>query len=395
MTAFAAPETNVSPASHHSSPGRVRLPEVDGLRGVAIWLVLLGHFFVAYYGKDLRAASPIVFNVCSRFMWGVDLFFVISGFLIGGILLDHRHSTAMLKTFYIRRALRIWPLYFFLVLLLAGPTYAMGFPAQARYVPFWSYLLFVQNIPMSLGWWALFAYAPLWSIAIEEQFYVAAPLLVRNASIRRIKRILLVTVSCAVAARLMAFSGTWPFNDGFTLCRLDPIAIGFLGALIIRKEIVPFQRLINARSLSRLVVLMLPGFLAIAAYPNLPFYLGALTPAYVALFFLVILLLAIQDGSSLLKHVLRNPFLMASGKLCYFLYLFHLTVLYNVELVFENPILARFVALPICLGLAFISFRFLESTLVAIGHRWSYSSAPEPITVLVPSQSAKSVAATA
>jgi peptidoglycan/LPS O-acetylase OafA/YrhL len=386
----AAPASQAEGGS--SRPGRTRLPEVDGLRGVAIWLILLGHFFVAYYAKDLRAASPVVFNLCSRFMWGVDLFFVISGFLIGGILLDHRHSTAMVKTFYLRRVLRIWPLYFFLVLLLAGPTYAMGFPAQARYLPFWSYLLFVQNIPMSLGFWALFAYAPLWSIAVEEQFYLAAPLLVRKTPIRRIKQILFVAVCSAVAARWVCLSGTW-LNDAFTLCRLDAIAIGFFGALIIRKEVVSLQKLLNARALCLLAILMVPGFLAVAAYSNLPLYLGALTPSYIALFFLVVVLLAVQDSSAVLKRILRNPFLTVSGKFCYFLYLFHLTILYNVELFLDNPILARLISLPVCLGLAFISWRFFESPLIAIGHRWSYSAAPEPTEVSGPLRSAEPIVA--
>lgn len=385
------PPVSTWTASRDSSPlGRTRLPEVDGLRGVAIWLILLGHFFVTYYATDLRAVSPVVFNLCSRFMWGVDLFFVISGFLIGGTLLDHRHSTAIVKTFYLRRALRIWPLYFFLVLLLAGPTYAMGFPAQARYLPFWSYLLFVQNIPMSLGFWALFAYAPLWSIAVEEQFYVAAPWLVRKASTRRIKRILLVTVCAAIASRMVCLSGTW-LNDAFTFCRLDAIAIGFFGALIIRNEVVSLQTLLNARCLCLIAILMIPGFLAIAAYSNLPLYLSTLTPSYVAFFFLVVLLLATQESSAVLKRALRNPFLMASGKFCYFLYLFHLTILYNVELVFENPILARLISLPVCLGLAFISWRFFESPLIAIGHRWAYSDAREPANDLGPLKSTGSV----
>lgn len=375
-----------------SGPARTRLPEIDGLRGVAIWSILLGHFFVAYYANDLRALSPVVFNLCSRFMWGVDLFFVISGFLIGGILLDHRHSVAMVKTFYLRRILRIWPLYFFLVLLLAGPTYAMGFPAQARYLPFWTYLLFLQNIPMSLGFWALFAYAPLWSIAVEEQFYIVAPLLARKASIRRIKWILPVTVCSAIIARIVCLSGTW-LNDAFTLCRLDAIAIGLFGALITRNEVAGLQKLLTPRSLGLLAIVMIPGFAAVAVCQSLPLYLGALSPSYVAAFFLVVLLLAIQKSSAVLKRVLQNPFLTASGKFCYFLYLFHLTILYNVELLFENPIVARLVSLPVCLGLAFVSWRFFESPLIAIGHRWSYSSGAEPDEVLGPSTGTKPIVA--
>jgi peptidoglycan/LPS O-acetylase OafA/YrhL len=167
-------------------------------------------------------------------------------------------------------------------------------------------------------------------------------------------------------------------NDAFTLCRLDAIAIGFLGAVLMQHKALLPQRLQEVRRLGWLVVLMLPGFVAIAAYSKLPLYLGAVAPCYVAFFFLAVLLLAIQNGSGVMKRVLRNPLLMASGKFCYFLYLFHLTVLYNVEAVLEYPVLARVISLGLCLGLAFISWRFLESPLIAIGHRWAYSASRDP-----------------
>ena len=356
---------------------QTRLPALDGLRGIAIWMVLLGHYFVEYCASDLKRSSHLLSTVSSRYLWGVDLFFVISGFLIGGILLEHRHSPAMIKAFYRRRTLRIWPLYFFLVLLLAGPTYFLGFAAQERYVPYWSYLLFVQNIPMSTGYWALLPFAPLWSVAIEEQFYVAAPLLVRKASIGKIKSLILVTIALAIAMRMVCLSVTW-LTDIFSLCRMDAIALGILGALIVRKE--AFSTLFTPGRLRVFFVLMLPGFFVIAAFSPLPAYFAALAPSYVAVFFLALLLLALQTSSAVAGRVLKHPLLVASGKYCYFLYLFHLTVLYNVELVFEdNPVAARVVSLGVCFALAFISWRFIESPLIAIGHRWAYSEHPKTI----------------
>jgi peptidoglycan/LPS O-acetylase OafA/YrhL len=169
-------------------------------------------------------------------------------------------------------------------------------------------------------------------------------------------------------------------NDAFTLCRLDAIAIGFLGAVLMRHKALLPQRLQEVRRLGWLVVLMLPGFVAIAFYSKLPLYLGALAPSYVAFFFLAVLLLAIQNNSGAMKRVLKNPLLMASGKFCYFLYLFHLTVLYNVEAICENAVLARVVSLCVCFGLAFVSWRFLESPLIAIGRRWAYSVSPDRAT---------------
>src|SRR5687767_4281844 len=100
---------------------------------------------------------------------------------------------------------------------------------------------------------------------------------------RKIKNIIVGTICCAIAMRIVCLSVSW-VNDAFTLCRLDAIAIGFLGAVLMQHKELPLQGLQEARRLRWLVVLMLPGFLAIAVYSKLPLYLGALAPCYVAFF---------------------------------------------------------------------------------------------------------------
>ncbi len=355
---------------------RERFPEVDGLRGIAIWLILFGHFFVLEYAAELRGVSTLAFNICSRFSWGVDLFFVISGFLIGGILLDQRHSVALLKTFYLRRALRIWPLYFLIVLLLIGPMYWMGFPAQSRYVPYWSYLLFGQNIWMSAGFWALFAFGPLWSIAVEEQFYVLAPLLVRRASVRRINTLVVITIALAVAMRVVCIFVSAINPTTFTLCRLDAIAIGFFGALLMRNGRSFCRRLLEPRQLRRLVAFLLPGFVGFAACTQLPVYLVPVAPLYVAVFFLAVLLFAISDPDAMMSRALRNRLLVTSGNYCYFLYLFHYTILDNIGLAIGDRLLVRLLSLGVTFLLAAISWRLVEMPLIAIGHRHSYDLDP-------------------
>jgi peptidoglycan/LPS O-acetylase OafA/YrhL len=367
-----------STTNDQSAPGAgARLLEVDGLRGIAIWLVLLGHFFVLEYAKELGGVSFLALSLCSKFSWGVDLFFVISGFLIGGILLDHRHSAALLKTFYLRRALRIWPLYFLIVLLLLGPMYWMGFPAQSRYVPYWTYLVFGQNVWMSTGFWALFAFGPMWSIAIEEQFYVLAPLLVRRASVGRINTLVFVTICAAVGMRMVCISVPSINPATFTLCRLDAIAVGFFGALLIRNGDVSSQRVLQPRRLRLLVAFMLPAFVGIAACSKLPNYLAPIAPSYVAFFFLAVLLLGIFNPGGMIARALRNRLLLTSGKYCYFLYLFHYTVLDNIGLVIGDRLLVRLASLGVCLLLAAISWRLVESPLIAIGHRHSYDLEPK------------------
>jgi peptidoglycan/LPS O-acetylase OafA/YrhL len=372
-----------SGTTQRSTPkAKTRFLEIDGLRGIAIWLVLLGHFFVLEYSRELGGVSPLALNLGRKFPWGVDLFFVISGFLIGGILLDHRHSRALLKTFYLRRALRIWPLYFLIVLLLMGPMYYMGFPAQARYVPYWSYLFFGHNLWMSAGFWALFAFGPLWSLGVEEQFYVVAPLLFRRASDASINALIWVAIGAAIAMRSACIYLPSIDPGTFTLCRLDAIALGLFGACLIRNRTMAGWPGLDSRRLSRLVALLLPGFVGLVICSRLPTCLEPLAPSYVSVFFLAVLLLAISHTEGIVARSLRQPLLVTSGKYCYFLYLFHYTVLDNVGLVIENRLLARLVALGVLFFFAAVSWRLLEAPLIALGHRHCYDSEPESVPQL-------------
>ena len=135
-----------------------RIPALDGLRGIAILLVLMVHSFSDFHFVHHPGLTWLV--RMSRLGWsGVDLFFVLSGFLIGGILLDARNSPNYFKTFYIRRAYRILPLYF-LVLTLAWLTFQAGQLGWLRgswaelfsgKIPWWTFFTFTQNIPMALA----------------------------------------------------------------------------------------------------------------------------------------------------------------------------------------------------------------------------------------------------
>ncbi len=161
-----------------------RIPELDGLRGTAILLVLVGHYFAAPGTGAVRFLS----GYWVRLGWtGVDLFFVLSGFLIGGILLTVRDSPNYFKTFYARRFFRIIPIYYawialyVLLSLIAGSflTARVG-SVQKIGIFILAHFLFLQNFKDFLNstvsfWWL----SMTWSLAVEEQFYLVAPLLVR------------------------------------------------------------------------------------------------------------------------------------------------------------------------------------------------------------------------
>src|ERR1700733_2923828 len=126
-------------------PGTVRekIPQLDALRGIAILLVI-AHNATLHYGT-----ASYLHPLLDRGWMGVDLFFVLSGFLISGILLDTRESPNYFKNFYARRVLRIWPLYYcllgFMFVVLPHVSASEGVAIFAKSSPWWAYPLFLQN----------------------------------------------------------------------------------------------------------------------------------------------------------------------------------------------------------------------------------------------------------
>src|SRR5207244_9663063 len=162
-----------------------RIPQLDAVRGVAILLVILHNQSSVFPSLHLE-------RLFANGWMGVDLFFVLSGFLITGILLDTRKSPGYFKNFYARRCLRIWPLYYALLLFMFALVPLVR-PSEAhvafqRSAPWWGYALFLQNFLISVPTNAAGALAVTWSLAIEEQFYLVWALVVRFCSSAQITR---------------------------------------------------------------------------------------------------------------------------------------------------------------------------------------------------------------
>jgi peptidoglycan/LPS O-acetylase OafA/YrhL len=225
---------------------RGKILELEGLRGLAILLVTLHHFWPSSGSFYER------FFAVGHLGWiGVDLFFVISGLLIGGILLDTREDPGYFRNFYARRVVRIFPLYYLLVLTVYAlvPTvqaylhkvsYLQSeFIAQSGH-PLW-YLLFSGNIREAIrGVEPAYMLAPLWSISIEEQFYFCAPLLIMSLPRRRLSFLLGAFMLLAPLFRYLMWQ-SFPDNERIqylaTLSRLDNLSIGLLMAIMLRSEV--------------------------------------------------------------------------------------------------------------------------------------------------------------
>jgi len=277
------------------------IPQFDYLRGVAVLLVMLFHA-----SHDVQS-FPMARYV--EFGWtGVDLFFVLSGFLITGILFDTREQKGYFANFYARRILRIWPLYFVLlgVMFIAVPLVARQWSAAAMAgaKPAWAFVLFIQNLAIHHA-----ITGPLsatWSLAIEEQFYFAWPMLIWLLPRKAIQRVAVAIIVCSPLLRLGLTLGhahvAMYFN---TFTRLDGLAVGSFLAIWLRSA--------DATTVKRWALAALPIALVTAIF---------IEQSWIRYSAIAIAAGAIVTLSFFLTF--RNPFVLYTGRISYGLYLLHL-----------------------------------------------------------------------
>jgi peptidoglycan/LPS O-acetylase OafA/YrhL len=289
------------------------LPQLDGIRGLAILIVVSGHLLVFNVGMNLKTLGPLP-------PVGVDLFFVLSGFLITRILLDARSQPHYFRNFYMRRALRIWPLYFAALVLFFGVTnhrvQALTFNSAQVHWPV--FVLYIQNLWYPhLDLLVPAALTVTWSLAVEEQFYTVWPFLVRNFSAITLTGALCLTIAIAPLARLAApHLGFEPYTN--PLCRFDAMAMGGIVAIwILHKKPSRIQAL--------KVAAWLIVFAAVAECAcHFAGWTHSLSKTILSSAFTALLLLALY--SDIAAKLLSNPVLRYFGKISYCLYLCHLVV---------------------------------------------------------------------
>lgn len=393
------------PAAEHDRE-KSHIPELDGIRGVAISLVLVFHFFhepavVTPGGLAWHALAPF------RIGWtGVDLFFVLSGFLIGGILLDARGASNYFRTFYTRRFYRIWPLYAVVVCLCYLQTVLLerGFAPQLSWMlqgrlPWFSYMFFVQNFWMAarntFGTWGL---GGTWSLAIEEQFYLTLPLLIWLFEPRKLKKYLIGAVIAAPVIRTLLCI-EWPDKSmpSFALmpCRADALLLGVLGAIAMRTPAYWTWIEKHGRLILGAIFVLLLGCAVSIHVASTPDSLLMRTFGYtwMAVLYSLILIYSLTQKSSWISRVLRMHPLRSLGKIAYGVYLLHTYVLTLLTLLItpSHPFYSFWPALDswfqfgvslVALCLTFtvcqLSWRYFEKPLVQIGHRHKYEFAYAP-----------------
>jgi peptidoglycan/LPS O-acetylase OafA/YrhL len=366
--------------------GSRRIPQLDGLRGIAIAMVVAYHYAAAEIGPVPR--FPIFVSGPLNLGWsGVDLFFVLSGFLIGGILLDARESSNYFRVFYTRRVCRIFPVYFtFLVLFFIAAHFSRSPELQHVFgpsIPWLACATFTQNFWMAIrhsGGGA--ALNPIWSLAVEEQFYLTLPALIYFVPPRRLIWFLTAGILLAPLIRLSIFL-TNPrqiLAIAFLLpCRMDSLLFGVTAAYFLRQP--GRWEFVRARRRHLWTVLeVLTGVCAFFLLSPSTYSPPMMLVGFdcLGLFYTAVLMLALVDD--VVAGFLRTKWLMSLGTISYCVYLIHQLVFAETYLLLKGHASSwastAIPALVFTILIARLSWEVVEKPLVGFGHRESYQLSP-------------------
>jgi peptidoglycan/LPS O-acetylase OafA/YrhL len=287
-----------------------KIPQLDAVRGLAVLMVLL-HNTGRYPSLHLGL-------IADNGWMGVDLFFVLSGFLITGILVNTKNSEGYFKKFYARRCLRIWPLYYsallfmFVIVPLLRPSEAHTV-FEARSSPWWAYPFFLQNFLVPIPTMATGLLGVTWSLAVEEQFYLVWPLVVSFCNESQLRKIAIAIICVSPVLRFYLSLHQVDIYSN-TFCRLDGLMAGALLALIVRSSSFLPTRFVTRAWIALLVAA--PLAVAIARL-NAQWIIFSLTAVASAAF----VYLALFSTQRWLQAILTNRFLVYTGTISYGIYL--------------------------------------------------------------------------
>jgi len=377
---FALP--NVDPEAHGkpsrpappASPQLSRhVPALDGIRGLAILMVTLYRFNIGPVYDKLPGS--LLFSALHRGDLGVDLFFVLSGFLITGILFDAKGNDHFFRNFYARRALRIFPLYygFLLVTLIAlpklfGPGWSLFPDAEANQAWLW---LYGANFLMGIrDQFYLGSFQHFWSLAVEEHFYLLWPLVIFLCSRRRAMLVALGVAAFSVIGRIVwiRMGGNQVAVDTFTFFRLDGLGIGAFLALWARgaSGIKPLRRW-------AIIALGLCGgiLLAIAALGNRRL-LGVPLAVAAGFFGALLVLAVVAEPWSVWGRIWRSRLLGFFGKYSYAMYVFQLPLIVILAPIVTAESLCSQLGSDFFGRLAYIAIMTAVTTLAAVLSWYGY-----------------------
>jgi peptidoglycan/LPS O-acetylase OafA/YrhL len=358
-----------------------RIDFLDGVRGCAIILVIVFHLI--FLELPINTFSLFWRNAGSFMMHGVTLFFVLSGFLVGSLLLHNKDSKNYFKAFYYRRAGRILPLYYSLLIAYYILKYILfhNFVGKefTSSIPDWTYPFFLQSIFIPKYGLGPDFLAFSWSLCVEEQFYLFAPLLIYYFGNNKLIIISLTAILSSFISRILL-----PGVDDIGILtlitsRCDSLFMGIILAVIYQKK-----GLLAILKSSQMLLYLLLIILFIGIILNFNnFSFGVIKLTWISLFFAVIVLIPLSNEDSLIAKIFKLNFLKFFGKYSYGIYLYHLPIFflmkslndqYGVSLIsFNMKIIFSFFSIIVILIISVLSYHFFEKHFIDKVHKIKYN----------------------
>lgn len=370
--------------------GKRHVAALDGLRGVAVLLVMACHFSQTI--PETTWLGAIVARSFYEGWVGVDVFFVLSGYLItsGLVMPSELDVPARMRRFYVRRTLRIFPLYY--AVLAVGSIVCLTVGLKPPGLTYW---LYVDNLPVVGDHDATSWTGHLWSLAIEEQFYLVWPAFMLLVPRRRAHVTLLLLVLVVAARFAILFSSDLRFTDAtafvyrVTFTRADGLLAGALLAIVESDPESRAARIWNRVRVPGLFLLLslflVPRLLSATGEDTLARMAWSFEPLALAYAFAVVVSAAVEGTyAPRLTRFLSKPWLMACGRVSYAMYLFHwpLAAAARPLVKHMNAVVSAWTSTLLHLALmpaaavavfllARLSYRYFESPFLALKSRFA------------------------
>jgi peptidoglycan/LPS O-acetylase OafA/YrhL len=353
-----------------------RVLALDGLRGVLALMVVTSHFF----GEVPNGAKFALVG------WiAVKMFFVLSGYLMARVIMEHMASPTFFSTFYIRRACRTLPVYFVLLAIVFGSVALFSgrdWLNPDELFPLWRYLTFTQSFEMvARGDYGLDWLTPTWTLTVEEQFYLVAPVLCLLAGQRHMMACLIAAAVGSIAFRFLAYgAGLLPVLSAQVL--LPAVAhsmfFGMIAARLLNSGNIDWPR--YDTWLRVVPIAVLTAVMLMKLYDGDSGTLFQLAGVPLASFGCVCYLISIVRGAPEARR-LQGASLCILGRLSFGIYLLHMPVLGLMhglvldgkpDIATGEQLTVTLLAIPMTLALAWIINVWIEQPMIAFGKQWTF-----------------------